>query len=96
MKHCKIRNIYDFVLFSSAPGHSHSELIILRSSKENTKVFEPAHDRTYSKTYATSKDPDQPAHQQNQGRAVPDCMRLLKPLSYQRGIKKTPCHTRRI
>ena len=35
-----------------------------------TLTFEPAHDKTYSKTSVTSKTPDQPVHPPNMSRIL--------------------------
>ena len=43
------------------------------------KTHEPAHDKTYNKTSATSEDSDQPAHPRSLIRVFADRMCLLQP-----------------
>ena len=43
------------------------------------KTYEPAHDKTYNKTCATSEDSDQPAHPRSLIRVFVDPMCLLQP-----------------
>ena len=52
-----------------------------RESKK-IKSFEPVHDKTYNKTYASSEDLDQPAHSRSLIRVLANRMCLLKPPSY--------------
>ena len=51
---------------------------------------EPAHDKTYSKTCATSKDSDQPAHPHSLIRVFIDLMYLLQPPGYPKKDKQDP------
>ena len=55
--------------------------------------FEPAHDKTYNKTCATSKDSEQPAHLQSLIRVFADRMCFLQPPGYLKRTNKNPCHT---
>ena len=49
--------------------------------------FEPAHNKTYNKTYATSEDSDQPVHLHSLLRVFTDCMCLLQPPGYSKRDK---------
>ena len=49
---------------------------------------EPAHNKTYNKTCAPSKDSDQPVHIHGLIRVFIDCMCLL-----QRRVNENPCQT---
>ena len=60
--------------------------------EEVRKIFEPAPNKTYNKTCATSKDSDQPVHPCSLIRVFTDCMCLLQPPGYQRGINESPYH----
>ena len=44
--------------------------------------YEPVHDKTYNKTYTTSKNSDQPRHPCSLIRVFADCMCFLQPLPY--------------
>ena len=44
--------------------------------------YEPEHDKTYNKTYATSEDSDQPAHPRSLTWVFADRMCLLQPMGY--------------
>ena len=50
--------------------------------------FEPAHDKTYSKTCATSEDSDQPVHLYSLIRIFADRMCLLQSPSYPKTDKR--------
>ena len=45
----------------------------------NILLFEPAHDKTYNKMCATSKDSDQPAYQRSLVAVFADYMCILQP-----------------
>ena len=49
---------------------------------EEMLIFEPAHDKTYNKTCATSEDSGQPAHPRRLIRVLADRMCLLQPPGY--------------
>ena len=55
--------------------------------------FEPAHDKTYNKTYANSEDSDQPAHPRSQISVFADRVCLLQPQIYPKRLKKNSYHT---
>ena len=50
--------------------------------------IEPAHDKTYNKTCATSEDSDQPAHPRSLIRIFADRMCLLQPPGYPKQDKR--------
>ena len=50
--------------------------------------FEPAHDKTYNKTCATSEDSDQPAHSRSLIRVFADDKCLLQPPVYSKRDKR--------
>ena len=50
----------------------------------------PAHDKTYDKTCATSKDSDQPVHLRNLIRVFTGHMCLLLPPGYPKGDEREP------
>ena len=50
-------------------------------------IYEPVHDKTYNKTYATGKDSDQPAHLSS---LFADHMCLLQPQGYLKRDKREP------
>ena len=56
------------------------------------KLYEPIHDKTYNKTFATSKDSDQPVHP---GSLISHrwCHVFYGLRAMQRGIIENPCHT---
>ena len=51
---------------------------------------EPAHDKTYNRTCATSEDSDQPAHPRSLIRVFADRMCLLQPPGYPKRDKRKP------
>ena len=51
---------------------------------------EPAHDKTYNKTCATSKNSDQPAHQHSLIRVFADHISFLQPTGYPKRNKHEP------
>ena len=51
-------------------------------------IFEPAHDKAYNKTCATSEDSDQPAHPRRLMRVFTDRMCLLQPPGYPKRDKR--------
>ena len=53
-------------------------------------LYEPAHDKTYNKTCATSKDSDQPAHSCCLVRVFTDRMCLIYPPTYPKTDKREP------
>ena len=57
------------------------------------KVIEPAHDKIYNKTFATSEDSDQTAHPRSLIRVFTDRMCLLQPQSYPKKDERDPCRT---
>ena len=57
--------------------------------QNSINIFEPAYDKTYNKTCATSEDPDQPAYPRSLIRVLADCMCLLQPPGCQKRDK--PC-----
>ena len=52
--------------------------------------YEQAHDKTYNKTWATSKDSDQPAHPRSLFRDFDDRMCLVQHLRYLKRDKLEP------
>ena len=52
--------------------------------------IEPAHDKTYNKTCATSEDSDQPAHPRSLIRVFADRICLLQPVGYPKRDKGEP------
>ena len=50
--------------------------------------YEPAHDKTYNKTFATREDSNQPAHSRSLIRIFADHMCLLQPPGYKNVSKK--------
>ena len=54
------------------------------------KINEPAHDKTYNKTCATSEDSDQPAHPRSLIRVFAGRMCLLRPPGYPKRDKREP------
>ena len=63
-------------------------LIISSGDISNTVPNEPAHDKPYNKTCATSKDSDQPAHLCSLIRVFADNMCLLQPQGYSKKDKR--------
>ena len=63
---------------------------------ENTsnkrKINEPAHDKTYNKTCATSEDSGQPARPRTDQSSMIACA-FYSLQTIQRGMNKNPCHT---
>ena len=51
-------------------------------------TIEPAHDKTYNKTCATSIVSDQPVHPCSLIRVLADCMFLVQPLGYPKRNKQ--------
>ena len=51
-------------------------------------VFEPAHDKTYKKTCATSEDSDQPVHVHSLISIFAGCTCLLQPQGYPKRDKQ--------
>ena len=60
------------------------------ASSENGHINEPAHDKTYNKTCATSEDSDQPAHPRSLIRVLADRMCLLQTRGYPKWDKREP------
>ena len=56
-------------------------------------TYEPAHDKTYNKTCATSKYSDQPMHPRSLIRVFADGMCPLQSPSYPKRDEKKTCHT---
>ena len=54
---------------------------------------QPAHDKTYNKTCATSEDSDQTAHPRSLIRVFTDRICLLQTPGYPKRDKQEPCHT---
>ena len=56
--------------------------------KEDIKIYEPAHDKSYNKTCATRQDSDQPAHPRSLIRVFADRICLLQPPDYSNRNKR--------
>ena len=59
-------------------------------AKRRDNIFEPAHDKTYNKTFATSEDLDQPALPRSLIRAFADRMCRLQPPGYPKMNEREP------
>ena len=68
----------------------HSMKTKLRNFNSFLFTYEPAHDKTYTKAYATSEDSDQPAYPRSLIRVFADRMCLLQPPGYPKGDKREP------
>ena len=76
--------------FSTSPGRTRkcSQLIGFPGTKPDKLTYEPARDKLYNKTGATSKDSDQTAHLRSLIRVFADRMYLPKPRIIERGINE--------
>ena len=66
----------------------YNKALWVRVLRVNTIIFEPAPDKTYVKTCATSEDSDQPAHLHSLIRLFADGMCLLQPPLYPKREKQ--------
>ena len=57
---------------------------------DTKKKYEPAHDKTYNKTCAVSKESDQPAHSRRLIRFFADCMCLPQLPCYPKRDEREP------
>ena len=57
---------------------------------EHITIYEPVHDKIYSKTCVTREDSDQPVHLHSLIRVFADRMCLLEPLGYTKRDEEEP------
>ena len=69
----------------------YDKLLLLLLLFFSTRLFKPAYVKTYSKTWATTEDSDQPAHRRCLIRVFADIMCLLQPPGYPKRDKLSIC-----
>ena len=65
-------------------------MLILNAAKITNNITEPAHDKTYINTCATSEDSDQPTYPHSLIRVIADRICFLQPPGFLKRDKREP------